>query len=120
MKIRMAIMDWPWFEKGDAASFHVLLKKGGSIEIPIEYFECEDPGEARKKAHAIVDRLFDHKEHMAMIERVAAESKEKHEQLAKDCRSINELTVSPEPPKKDAPEPKAKKVSQDLLDLGDL
>jgi len=118
MKFRIGMMEWYKFGKGDDVLFHVAMRGGnGFMHIPTDYIEADSVDEAKKKLHAYVDRIFDHREHMAMLERVGAESKQRHQELVRDLREVQSLTIGEDvapPPPPPAPAPAAQ---SDLLDL---
>ena len=114
-KFRMAFIEWPWMTKKDLVVFNVIMpERANSIAVPVDYFEAETLDEARAKAHAIIDKAFDHKAHMEQLERMAAEHKRKFAAEAADIKQVSELSIARAPKKPASP-------ADDLLDLmGDV
>lgn len=125
MKFYSGFFEWPWFSKDDNVIFQVILKEHyGTLQIPTHFVEAETAEEGRVKLHALVDKLFEHKAHMEMLERVGAESKARHQQLVADLREVQSISIGEDPGSKPAPPapapaapPPVQAKQSDLLDL---
>ena len=114
LKFRLAFLEWPFFSKADIVVFNVIMPgRANGIDVPVDYFEAETLDEARAKAHAIVDKSFDHKAHMEKLELMASEAKKKFVSQNADLKHVSELSIEREPKKPAKP-------SDDMIDLMDL
>ena len=114
-KFRMALIEWPFFTKGDDVAFNVFIPgRRSNVSVPVEYWEKETLDAARADAHLYVDRYFDHQAHMEQLEKMAAENKRRFAAEAADLKQVNELVIARVPKKESKP-------TDDLLDLmGDV
>lgn len=115
LKFRMALLEWPWFSKGDWAIFRIdLAERKNTIHGDVHYFETDTFDEGRAKMHELVDNMFDHENHMQQLERISADNKRRFLAENADLKSVSELVIGRAPKKESKP-------ADDLLDLmGDV
>lgn len=109
------MLEWPWFSKEDWAIFRIdLAERKNTIHGDVHYFETDTLDEARAKMHELVDRAFDHKNHMEQLEAISADNKRRFAAENADLKSVSELVIGRTPKKESKP-------ADDLLDLmGDV